>query len=146
MMEKIKQLREETSVSFTECQKALKEAAGDINKAKEVLIKWGKALAEKKKERVTSQGIIDSYVHPNKKIGALLELNCETDFASKSEAFQCLAHEICLQIAGVDDEKTPLEEQAWIKDPSKTIKDLIHECVSKIGENIVIKRSIRYQL
>jgi elongation factor Ts len=146
MMDKIKQLREETSVSFTECQKALKEAAGDIAKAKEVLKKWGKALAEKKKERVTAQGIVDSYIHPNKKVGVLLELNCETDFASRGDAFQCLAHEICLQIAAVDDETTPLLDQAWIKDPSKTIKDLIHECVSKTGENIGIKRYTRYQL
>jgi elongation factor Ts len=146
MMEKIKQLREETSVSISECQKALKEASGDIQKAKEILKKWGKALAEKKKERAVGQGIIDAYIHPNKKVGVLLELNCETDFVSRGKDFQALAHELCLQVAGVDDEKTPLEEQPWIKDPSKTIKDLVNEFISKTGENVAIKRHTRYQL
>ncbi|MFH1423598.1 MAG: translation elongation factor Ts [Candidatus Nealsonbacteria bacterium] len=146
MIDKIKKLRAETSVSIIECEKALKEAEGDMEKAKEILKEWGKNFAEQKKDRITSQGIIDSYIHPNKKVGVLLELNCETDFVSKAQYFHDLAHEVCLQIAGMGDTETPLLEQPWIKDPSRTIKDLVQEQISKTGENIIVKRYIRYQL
>ena len=145
-IDQIKQLREETEVSISECKKALEETGGDFAKAKEILRQWGKELAQKKKTRETSQGIIDSYIHPNKKVGVLLELNCETDFVAKSPDFQNLAHEICLQIAGFSDENIPLLEQPWIKDESKNIKELIDEHIAKIGENILIKRFVRYSL
>lgn len=101
-IDQIKQLREETGVSVTECKKALEESQGDIEKAKEILRKRGKELAGKKIERGTEQGIIESYIHPNKKIGAIVELRCETDFTARSEEFQKLAHEICLQIAATN--------------------------------------------
>ncbi|MFH1575332.1 MAG: translation elongation factor Ts [Candidatus Nealsonbacteria bacterium] len=146
MIDQIKKLREETSVSITECEKALKEAGGDMEKAKEILKEWGKAFAEQKKDRVASQGIIDSYIHQNKRVGVLLELNCETDFVARGEYFQNLAHELCLQIAGTGDAETSLLEQAWIKDQTKTVKDLVQEQISKTGENIIVKRFIRYQL
>ncbi|MDP3990771.1 MAG: translation elongation factor Ts [Candidatus Nealsonbacteria bacterium] len=142
----IKKLRDETSVSIIECKKALKEAKGDLGKAKEILRQWGKQLAEKKKERSTAQGIIDSYIHPNKKIGVLLELNCETDFVAKSADFQALAHELCLQVAGKEEDETPFLEQSWIKDESKSVKDLVEGYIMKTGENITIKRHIRYSL
>lgn len=146
MIEKIKKLRAETSVSITECEKALKESKGDMEQAKEILKKWGKSFAEQKKNRVAAQGIIDCYLHPNKKIGVLLELNCETDFVAKGNDFQNLSHELCLQIAGMGDDSTPIQEQCWIKDPAKTIQDLLSEVIAKTGENIVIKRFTRYQL
>lgn len=98
-IDKLKQLRESTGVSVSECQKALEEASGDIEKAKEILRKWGKSLAGKKSARETKEGIVDSYIHPNKKIGVIIELNCESDFVAKSEEFKKLAHELCLQIA-----------------------------------------------
>jgi len=145
IIDQIKQLRDETGVSVTECQKALKEAGSDIIKAKDILRNWGKELAAKKAARETSQGIVESYIHPNKKMGVLLELNSETDFAAKSADFQNLAHELCLQIAAMEEESSLLE-QPWIKDPSKTIKDLISECTSKLGENIVVKRFSRFKL
>jgi len=141
----VKQLREETAVSVSDCKKALEESKGDLKKAKEILKKWGKDLAGKKTGRETSQGIIESYIHPNKKVGVLLELDCETDFVAKSEDFKTLAHELCLQIAAVRDE-VPVLEQPWVKDPSKTIKDLVEEYVAKIGENITIKRFERYEV
>jgi len=144
-IEQVKQLREETAASITDCSHALEEAKGDFVKAKEFLKKRGKDLAGKKSCRQTSQGIIESYIHPNKKVGVLLELDCETDFVGKSQDFQNLAHEICLQVAAMGDE-IPLLEQPWVKDPSKTIKDLIDELIGKVGENIVIKRFIRYQI
>jgi len=144
-IDQVKQLREETAASITDCSHALKEAAGDFGKAKEILKQKGKDLAGKKSCRQTFQGIIESYIHPNKKVGVLLELNCETDFVAKSKDFQNLAHEICLQVAAMGEEG-PILEQAWIKDTSKTIKDLIDEFVGKVGENIVVKRFIRYDI
>ena len=93
-----------------------------------------------------SQGVIESYIHSNKKIGVLLDLRCKTDFAARTEDFQKLAHELCLQIAGRDDEEIPFLEQPWIKDESKTIKQLVDECIGKLRENITIKRFIKYEL
>jgi len=144
-IDQIKQLREETAVSISECKKALEQTKGDTKKAKEILKKWGRDLANKKAGRGTEQGIIESYIHPNKKIGVLLEINCETDFVAKSENFQKLAHELCLQIAAVREE-IPILKQPWIKDESKTIQDLLNEYIAKIGENITIKKFIRYEI
>ncbi len=144
-IDQIKQLREETAVSISECKKALEEAKGDFKKAKEILKKLGKDWALKKTTRKTLQGIIASYIHPNKKIGVILELNCETDFVGKSKDFQTLSHELCLQIAAMG-EDIPLLEQPWIKDETKTVKDLIDEYIAKLGENITIKRFVRYEL
>jgi len=93
-----------------------------------------------------NQGVIEAYIHSNKKIGALVELRCKTDFAARTEDFQKLAHELCLQIAAIDDEKTPLLKQPWIKDETKTVKELIDECINKLGEKIIVKRFIRYQI
>jgi len=144
-IDQVKQLREETAVSVQDCQKALQESGGDLKKAKEILKKWGKDLAAKKASRGTEQGVIASYIHPNKKIGVLLEVGCETDFVAKSSDFQNLTHELCLQIAATR-EDIPLLEQPWIKDQTKTVKDLISDYISKTGENIVVKRFTRYEI
>jgi elongation factor Ts len=141
----IKKLRVETAVSVSECKKALEEAKGDFQKAKKILKKWGKELVGKKTTKETSQGIIESYIHPNKKIGVLLELSCETDFAAKSPDFQRLAHELCLQIAAMGKDP-PLLKQPWIRDENKTIKDLVNEFITKVGENITVKRFTRYEI
>lgn len=141
----IKQLREETAVSVQDCKKALEEAGGDLKKAKEILKKWGRDLAVKKASRGTAQGVIASYIHPNKKIGVLLEVGCETDFVAKSSDFQNLAHELCLQIAATREE-IPLLRQPWIKDQARTAGDLISDYISKTGENIVVKRFTRYEI
>lgn len=145
----IKQLREETASAITECQKALEESEGDIKKAKEILKKKGKDLADKKITRRTEEGIVESYIHSNKKIGVIIQLGCESDFVAKSTDFQKLAHELCLQVAAMNPEEgllDSLEQQLWIKDGTKTIKDLINECVAKFGENIAIRRFIRYEV
>lgn len=142
----IKKLREETAVSISECKKALEEAKGNFQKAKEILKKWGKDFAKKKIKRETRQGIIESYIHSNKRVGAILELSCETDFVAKSPEFQKLAHELALQIVAINPEEISLLEQTWIKDETKTIKDLIEEYIAKLGENIIIKRFVRYEI
>jgi len=144
-LDKVKQLRQETEISITECKKALEEAGGDFKKAKEILKRRGKEWAEKKAERETREGIIASYIHPNKKIGVLLELNCETDFVAKSPDFQQLAHELCLQFAAMGSD-IPFLKQPWIKDETKSIQDLLDEYIAKIGENVTIKRFDRYEL
>lgn len=145
-IDQIKQLREETGVSISECKKALEESKGDFAKAKEVLRKLGKEIAQKKAEREVCQGIIESYIHANQKVGAMILLRCESDFVAKSPDFQKLAHDLCLQIAALDPEDPPLLNQPWIKDPAKTVKDLIQEAIAKLGENIVLDKFIRYEL
>ena len=144
-IEEIKKLRNITGVSVTECKKALEEASGDIDKAKEVLKKLGKDVALKRSNRETKAGIVDSYIHANKRVGVLIELHCETDFVAKSDDFKELAHEICLHVAAFFDE-VPIMEQPWIKDSKKTVKDLIDGYIAKFGENIILKQFIRYEV
>lgn len=145
-IDQIKQLRQETGVSISECKKALETTEGNHEKAKEILRKWGKELAGKKAEREVLLGIVESYIHPNKRVGAMVELCCETDFVARSEDFKKLAHELCLQIAAMDPEEDSLVSQIWIKDETKTIKDLINEYIAKLGENIVVKKFVRFNI
>lgn len=142
----IKQLRQETGLSISECKKALQESKGDLGKAREILKKLGKEFAQKKAKRETRQGVIESYVHPNRKVGAMIELHCESDFVANSEEFRKLAHELCLQITAISPEEIPLLEQPWIRDETKKIKDLIAEYIAKFGENIVIKKFVRCEI
>lgn len=142
----IKQLRAETDLSISECKKALEKSKGNIDKAKKILEEWGKKIAQKKAQKETFEGIIESYIHPNKKIGVLLALGCQTDFVAKSRDFQNLAHELCLQIAALGEEETPLLKQPWIKNETKTIQELIDEYIAKLGENITIKKFARYEI
>ena len=137
-IEEIKKLREESGISVIECQKALKEAGGDLNAAKEILKNWGKDFAKSRTEKAAGQGIVDSYIHCGGKVGVMIELRCETDFVAKSDDFKNLSHEICLQIAAISPQEIPLLEQPWIKDQSKTMKDLFDAAIAKLGENIVL--------
>lgn len=192
MIEQVKKLRQETGVSLAECKKAIEEAGGDIEKAKEILRKRGRDLAGKRAGRDAGEGIITSYIHPNNKVGVLLDIRCESDFVARSDDFQNLSKEICLQIAAiapqfVNSEEIPEEviekekelyreqlrdsgkpediiakildgkikdyiknncllSQSWVKDNTKTIKELIDECIAKIGENILVKRFSRFEL
>jgi len=100
-IDQIKKLREETGVSVLECKKALVKAKNNIGKAKEILRKKGKELAGKKSTRQVKSGIIETYIHPNKKVGVVVDIRCESDFVAKSNDFQKLAHELCLQIAAM---------------------------------------------
>lgn len=99
--DQIKQLREETGISIMDCKKALEETSNNIEEAKELLRKWGKEFALKKTGRETKHGIIDVYLHSNKKVGVMVQLQSETDFVARSDEFKKLAHEICLQIASM---------------------------------------------
>lgn len=144
---KLKQLREETGVSFSLCKKALEESDNNIEKAKKLLSKWGAEKASDKADRSTSQGVIVSYVHHNKKIASLVELLSETDFVSGNQEFQKLAGEIAMQVASVPAENVEeLMNQEFIRDSSKKISDLVKEAVLKFGENIKINRFVRWQV
>ena len=143
----IKDLRNKTGVSLAECQKALNEANNNILEAIEILKKRGAQIAADKKDRKTEQGLIDAYIHPNGKIGVLIEINCETDFVAKSDDFKILVHEIALQIAAMSPENIEkLLKQPYIKDENLIIEDLIHQLVVKIKENINIKRFERFEI
>lgn len=120
-LELVKKLREETGISLNDCKNALDEANNDIEKAKELLRKRGQAVAMKKGDREIGAGIIDTYIHSNKRLGVMIELGCETDFVARGEDFNTLAHEICLQIASmkpsfVKEEEVPEEIMAKEKE------------------------------
>lgn len=167
-IDQIKQLREETGISLAECKKALQESKGDVEKAKEILKTWGKKVAESRAGREAKEGIVESYIHQNRKIGVLLQIHCESDFVAKSEEFQKLAKELCLQIAAMNPlflkkeeispeflaegklekykEEISLLSQPWIRDETKNIQDLLNEYVAKFGENITVKKFVRFEI
>jgi len=143
----IKQLREETQVSIADCTKALEEAKGDFEKAIELLKKRGIERAEKKADRETAQGLIESYIHQNGKVGVLLEILCETDFVARTEDFKLLAHEVAMQIAAMNPKNVEaLLKQEYIRDGSVTIETLIKQTIGKLGENIVVKAFTRFEI
>ena len=163
-VESIKELREQTGAGIMDCKRALQETKGNMAEAEQYLISKGIASAAKKASRVTNEGLIESYIHSGGRIGALVELNCETDFVARTDDFKTLAHDIAMQVAAmnpqyinsddVPDEKDDTEineddflvNQACIKDPSKTVENMISDAVGKMGENIRITRFIRFAI
>lgn len=187
----VKELRDQTGAGLMDCKKALTEAEGSIDKARDILRQKGLAMASKKTGREASEGVISSYIHMNK-IGVLAEINCETDFVAKTDEFQSFSKDICMHIAAASptylkredipedfiekeknifasqiENKPPqivekivlgklekfyeevcLLDQVFVKDPDhkKKIKDLVVEKIAQLGENIVIKRFVRFQL
>ncbi|GAH59901.1 unnamed protein product [marine sediment metagenome] len=143
----VKQLRDKTNASMMDCKKALTEAKGDGEKALKILQKKGQLIAMKKSGREAEQGIIEAYIHSNKKIGVLLELKCETDFVARNEEFKGLAHDLAMHVAAMDPEnEKSLLKEPFIKNEEITVKDLIDEKIAKLGENIKIGEFIRYEL
>ncbi len=144
--ELIKELREKTRAGVMDVKQALEESDGDMAKAEAWLKQKGLASAAKKGDRETGQGLIEAYIH-NGRIGALVEVNCETDFVAKTEDFQTLAKDVAMQVAAIGAENVEeLLEQEFIKDPSHKISDLVKGAIAKLGENIVIGRFTRYEL
>ncbi|MBI3577053.1 translation elongation factor Ts [Candidatus Gottesmanbacteria bacterium] len=145
-LDHLKKLREETSAGVSDCRQALEDAAGDLNKAKKLLVERGLEKAAKKEGKETSQGIVESYVHAGK-IGALVEVRCETDFVARTDEFKNLAHEIALQVASMNPKNVEeLLKTEYIRDPSVTIAELVKQTVAKVGENITIARFDRMML
>jgi len=153
-IDQLKQLRQETGISLAECRKALEEAKGDLGKAKVILKKWGQKIAGEKAEREAKEGIIETYLHPNKKVGVILDIRSESDFVAKSSEFQKLAHEICLQIAAMKPlfvntedilEEFLVEERKkylhQIKDsgkPKKVVEEIISGKLEKYKREMVL--------
>ena len=159
-IEKIKELRQKTGAGIMDCKKALLESGGDFDGAISILRERGFAIAEKKKERETKEGLIEAYVHPGGRVGALIELNCETDFVARTPEFKELSHNLAMQVAacapefispdevpeGKDPNETCLLLQPFIKDPQKKVQDVISETIAKVGENIRVSRFSRFEL
>ncbi|HSW90321.1 MAG TPA: translation elongation factor Ts [Patescibacteria group bacterium] len=143
----LKQLREETGAGVMDVRRALDESAGDVKKAREWIREHAIKTADKKADRETHEGYIGSYVHTTGKVAALVALACETDFVARTSDFTTLAREVAMQVASMQPENVDeLLAQAYIRDPKKTIKDLIKETAGKLGENIVVKEISRIGL
>ncbi|MBI2058099.1 MAG: elongation factor Ts [Candidatus Yanofskybacteria bacterium] len=146
-IEKVKKIREATSLSVGEISKALAEAAGDESRALQILKERGVQIAGKKSSREIKEGIVECYIHGNRKIGAMVELGSETDFVAKNEEFKKLAHELAMQVASMDPKDSEeLLSQSFIKDPSMTIADLVNQSIARLGENIKIGKIARFEI
>lgn len=187
----VKELRETTGAGMMDCKNALVESNGDMEKAKKLLREKGLAAAAKKAGRIASEGLVEAYIHGDGRIGVLVEVNTETDFAAKNQEFRAFVKDIALQIAAsrpeyvkmedvpeevVEQEKQILRaqalkegkpekvadkivegrinkfykevcllEQPFVKDPDKSVKDILTEKISNIGENIQIRRFVCYE-
>lgn len=143
----LKELRLQTKVSFSLCKKALEETGNDLEKSKVLLKKWGAEKADAKASRKTKAGGIFSYLHHNKKIGSLIELQSETDFVSRNSDFQNLGAELAMQSASIPAENVQeFLTQQYVREPEKTVESLIKEAILKFGENIKIARIARWEL
>jgi elongation factor Ts len=158
----IKELRGQSGAGIMDCRNALMACGGDMGKALESLKEKGLLKAQKKSERSTSQGLVESYIHTAGRIGAMIEVNCETDFVARTDEFKSLAHCLAMQVAAlapryidekevkegedIDPKEVCLLAQPYIKDPTMTVKDIITETIAKVGENIRVGRFIRYEL
>jgi elongation factor Ts len=161
-IETVKELRNRTNVGIADCNKALLEVDGDIEKAIEFLKQRGAAIAETKKDAAVTEGLIEAYVHHTRRIGSLVEVNCETDFVARTPEFRELAHDLAMQIAAscpqfITSEEMPSEAEAdpqtvcllnqpFIKDPTRTVQEVIAETIAKVGENIRVRRFARFEL
>jgi elongation factor Ts len=143
----IKKLREATGAGVMDIRSALTQSDGEIKKAKEILKGKGLEKAASKAERETRAGLIETYVHADGRIGAMVHLACETDFVARTSEFKKLAKELAMQVAAMDPADTKqLLKQEYIRDPEKNIKELIAEVVSKTGENIQVQKISRFSL
>jgi len=188
----VKELRERTGAGVVDCQKALAESSGDVEKAIVFLREKGLAAAAKRAGRTAAQGLVNAYIHGGGKIGVLVEVNCETDFVARTDEFQRLVKDIAMQVAATNpryvrrDEVSEAErereraiyraqtvqlgkpaavverivegklekfyseacllEQPFIRDPAKTVEQLVKDAVARTGENIVVRRFARFQI
>ncbi len=184
--EQIKELRARTGAGVVDCRNALRQSGGDLERAVEILRAKGLATAEKKAGRAATEGLIEAYIHTGGKVGAMVEVNCETDFVARTDEFRRLARDLAMQVTAsvpryVTREEIPAEvvekrralfaqelagkptaavegrlakwyqdvvllEQPFIKDESKTVRDVITDAVARIGENIQVRRFTRFRI
>ncbi len=169
----VKELREKSGAGIMDCKRALEESGGNIEKASDLLRQQGLAKADKKSGRAAQQGLIEPYIHGQGRIGAIVEINCETDFVARTPDFKELAHDVAMQVAAtspryLSGEEIPeadvaelerefgsldvavkavaLLDQPFIKDPKVTVRDLVRDRIARIGENIVVRRFARFEV
>ena len=158
----IKELRDQTGAGIMHCRKALIEAEGNRKQALQILKEQSLFIAQKKAGRATNQGMIDAYIHAGGRVGAMVELNCETDFVARTDEFKELAHNLAMQVAAQDPQFISKEEvpegadikpevsclllQSYIKNPDMTVQDIITETMAKVGENIKVNRIARFEV
>ncbi len=164
-IEAIKALREETSASINDCRLALESADGDPAKAREFLRQRGAQVAAKRQDRSTGQGRVESYIHHDGRLGALVEVNCETDFVARTPEFATFCREVAMQVAatnpqyvrkedvppGVAADATALKtscllEQPSVRDSGTTINELLQGLIAKTGERVVVRRFVRFSV
>ena len=184
--QQIRELRARTGAGIVDCRDALQQGGGDLDKAEEILKVKGLATAQKKAGRAATEGLIEAYIHTGGKVGAMVEMNCETDFVARTDEFRRLSRDLAMQITAsapryVTRDAIPAEtieeqrrlfasdlagkpaaavegrltkwyqevvllEQPFIRDESKTVRDLIAEAISRIGENIQVRRFARFRI
>ena len=143
----IKKLRARTGGGVADCRRALEETKGDFKRAEELLKSWGVDKAAAKADRAVGAGLIETYIHSGGKVGSMVEVNCETDFVARTDEFKTLAHEVAMQVAAMDPKDVEkLLKQDYIREAGKTIDQLVKETIAKVGENIVVKRLMRFEL
>lgn len=158
----VKEVRAQTSAGMLDCKKALEQCSGDVKGAIEALRQKGFAMAEKRATRAVGEGVVVSYLHHNNRVGALLELNCETDFVARTDDFRRLAYDIAMHVVAASplylsqedlpaDSNSSAEDvcllaQPYVRDPSRTVAEVITESIAKTGENIRIGKFARIEV
>ena len=128
-------------------KKALAEAKGNVKKAEEIIKKKGLDKAKKKADREVLSGLVYSYIHQTGKVGAMVEMACETDFVASNEKFKSLCKEMAMQVASMDPKDVEeLLKQDYFRDTSKKVEDVIKELIGKVGENMKVIRFVRFEL
>ena len=161
-VEEIRTLREQTGAGIMDCKQALEANDNDMNKAAEALRQKGFARAARRADRETTEGVIEAYIHTGGRVGALVELGCETDFVARNDEFKQVAHDIAMQVAAMgpayvtdgdqeDGDNRPASEvclmqQTFIKDSSRVVGDIVQELAAKVGENVRVVRFSRLAL
>ncbi|MDO8585198.1 MAG: translation elongation factor Ts [bacterium] len=142
----IQKLREATDAGIMDCKRALTDSEGDYEKAKALLFERGIVKAEKKADRATGAGVLESYIHANR-VGVLLDIRSETDFVAHSDPFKELAHNLAMHISAMNPQSVDeLKTQQYVKDPALTVDQVVKSVIAKVGENIRVERFCRYEL
>jgi elongation factor Ts len=146
-VQSIKLLHEKTGAGYLDAKKALEKTNGSVQQAADLLREKGLSAARKKSARLTNTGIVETYVHTGNRIGVIVELYCETDFASSSEAFRNFAHNIAMHIAAMNPSSVDdLLQQGYYRDPDQRVSEILLECVAALKENVTIKKFSRYEV
>ncbi|MBD2137540.1 elongation factor Ts [Anabaena sp. FACHB-1237] len=141
----VQELRQKTGAGMMDCKKALKETEGNIDEAIDWLRKKGIASAGKKSDRIAAEGLVETYIQPDNKVGVLIEVNCQTDFVARNEAFKVLVTNLAKQSAGADSVEALLA-QPYIDNNSVTVEEFIKETIATLGENIQVRRLVKFCL